>query len=185
MSNFALLIAGIALWYAAHLFKRIAPGARKSMGDAGQGIVALVLLASIVLMVLGYRDIDTRYLWYPPLWLRPVNYVLVLIALFMLSPASKKGALLNRVRHPMLIGFSLWAVAHLVVNGELAAVILFGGLGVWALVEIVVINHAEPDWRPGAKGTLAKDGLFFLASVVLLGVIGYVHGLIGPPAFVF
>jgi len=62
-------------------------------------------------------------------------------------------------------------------------VILFGGLGLWTLVEIVVINHAEPDWQPGTKGTLAKDGLFFLASVVLLGIIGYVHGLIGPPVF--
>ncbi|HCX87997.1 MAG TPA: hypothetical protein DG761_08215 [Gammaproteobacteria bacterium] len=183
MSDAALLITGIALWYAAHLFKRIAPGARKAMGGAGKGIVALALVISIILMVFGYRGIDTAYLWHPPSWLIPVNNVLVLIALFMLSPAARKGALLTRLRHPMLIGVLLWAVAHLMINGELAAVILFGGLGLWPLVEIVVINHAEPDWQPGTKGALAKDGLFFLASVVLLGIIGYVHGLIGPPVF--
>ncbi len=53
-----LLILGLALWFAAHLFKRIAPDARAGMGDRGKGIVALALLVSVVLMVLGYRSAD-------------------------------------------------------------------------------------------------------------------------------
>ncbi|UWQ59208.1 NnrU family protein [Leisingera caerulea] len=179
----ALLILGLLLWWGGHLFKRLAPDMRASMGNAGRGVVALVLVAGIVLMVLGYRGTEFIHVWAPPSFMVHINNLLVLIAIYMMSPAPKKGALLNGMRHPMLAGFKLWAAAHLLVNGDLASIILFGGLLAWAVAEVIVINRSEPDWQPGPKGTLAKDGMFFLASIVLLAVIGYVHGLIGPSPF--
>ncbi|WP_027235109.1 NnrU family protein [Leisingera caerulea] len=179
----ALLILGLLLWWGGHLFKRLAPDMRASMGNAGRGAVALVLVAGIVLMVLGYRGTEFIHVWAPPSFMVHINNLLVLIAIYMMSPAPKKGALLNGMRHPMLAGFKLWAAAHLLVNGDLASIILFGGLLAWAVAEVIVINRSEPDWQPGPKGTLAKDGMFFLASIVLLAVIGYVHGLIGPSPF--
>ena len=179
----ALLILGLLLWWGGHLFKRLAPDMRASMGNAGRGVVALVLVAGIVLMVLGYRGMEFIHVWAPPSFMVHINNLLVLIAIYMMSPAPKKGALLNGMRHPMLAGFKLWAVAHLLVNGDLASIILFGGLLAWAVAEVIVINRSEPEWQPGPKGTLAKDGMFFLASIVLLAVIGYVHGLIGPSPF--
>lgn len=178
-----ILIAGVALWALAHLFKRAMPDRRAALGDKGRGAVALALLLSVLLMIFGYRMADFVPLWSGPGWLVHLNNLAVLIALYMMSPAPKKGALLNGVRHPMLIGFLLWAGAHLLVNGDLASLILFGGLGAWALVEIAVINRAEPAWAPGPKGSIAKDGMFFVASIILLGVIGYIHGLIGPSPF--
>ncbi|WP_095587259.1 NnrU family protein [Actibacterium ureilyticum] len=178
-----ILIAGVALWALAHLFKRVLPDRRAALGDKGKGAVALALLLSVLLMIFGYRIADFVPLWSGPTWLVHLNNLAVLIALYMMSPAPKKGALLNNVRHPMLIGFVLWAGAHLLVNGDLASLILFGGLGAWALVEIAVINRAEPAWAPGPKGSIAKDGMFFVASILLLGVIGYIHGLIGPSPF--
>lgn len=179
----ALLILGLLLWWGGHLFKRLAPDMRASMGNAGRGVVALVLVAGIVLMVLGYRGMEFIHVWAPPSFMVHINNLLVLIAIWMMSPAPQKGALLNGMRHPMLAGFKLWAAAHLLVNGDLASIILFGGLLAWAVAEVIVINRSEPDWQPGPKGTLAKDGMFFLASIVLLAVIGYVHGLIGPSPF--
>ncbi|UWQ54602.1 NnrU family protein [Leisingera caerulea] len=179
----ALLILGLLLWWGGHLFKRLAPDMRASMGNAGRGVVALVLVAGIVLMVLGYRGTEFIHVWAPPSFMVHINNLLVLIAIYMMSPAPKKGALLNGMRHPMLAGFKLWAAAHLLVNGDLASIILFGGLLAWAVAEVIVINRSEPDWQPGPKGRLAKDGMFFLASIVLLVVIGYVHGLIGPSPF--
>lgn len=179
----ALLILGLLLWWGGHLFKRLAPDMRASMGNAGRGVVALVLVAGIVLMVLGYRGMEFIHVWAPPAFLVHINNLLVLMAIYMMSPAPKKGALLNGMRHPMLGGFKLWAAAHLLVNGDLASIILFGGLLAWAVAEVIVINRSEPEWQPGPKGTLAKDGMFFLASIVLLAVIGYVHGLIGPSPF--
>ena len=58
-----LLIAGLILWAAAHYFKRLLPAQRASMGAAGKGIVAVLLIASVVLMVMGYRAADFIYVW--------------------------------------------------------------------------------------------------------------------------
>ena len=83
----------------------------------------------------------------------------------------------------MLTGAIIWSGAHLLVNGDLASLILFGGLGLWALLEIVVINRAEGPWEPNPKGTVAKDGMFFAISVLLVGVIGYIHTFFGLTPF--
>lgn len=174
-----LLILGVALWWLAHLFKRIAPAKRAQLGDKGRGMVTAALAVSIVLMVLGFRGSAEVFIWAPPTWAVHVNNLLILIALYMMSPAPKKGLLLNGMRHPMLTGFSLWAAAHLLVNGDLASVLLFGGLLAWALIEMQVINRAQPEWTPGPKGKLAKDALFLAVSIPLMLVIGYVHSLLG------
>lgn len=181
--GFVLLILGLALWWGAHLFKRVMPEQRAALGDKGRGIVALGLLVSIILMIIGFRMTDFIFVWAPPAFLVHVNNLLVLIAIWMMSPAGQKGRLLNGMRHPMLAGFGLWAIAHLLVNGDLAAIALFGGLLAWALVERAVINGAEPGWTPGEPGTLAKDAMFFGASIVLLIIIGLIHGWIGPWPF--
>lgn len=177
------LILGVLLWSGAHLFKRLAPEARANMGDKGKGLVALALLVSVVLMVIGYRAADYIAVYEPPYFLRHLNNLLMLFALYFTSPGPSKGALFYKMRHPMLIGFKIWAAAHLLVNGDLASLILFGGLLAWAVIEVITINKSEPDWQPNEKGTIAKDAMFFVASIVLLGVIGYIHGLIGPSPF--
>lgn len=175
-----LLILGVALWWAAHFFKRIAPARRAAMGDGGKGVVAIVLVVSIVLMVLGYRGTDTVQIWFPPAFMVHINNLLVLIAIWMMSPAGKRGLLLNKLRHPMLGGFKLWAFAHLLVNGDLASIILFGGLLAWAVVSVIVINRSDRGWTPGAPGTLAKDAMFMAGSVVIFVIIAFVHGWVGP-----
>lgn len=183
MMGYPILIAGVALWWAAHLFKRAAPVRRVAMGDKARGIVALLLVGSIALMVWGYKLAEPGFVWAPPPFMMHINNLLVLIAIWMMSPAGQKGRILNGVRHPMLIGFALWAFAHLLTNGDMVDIVLFGGLLIWVPVEIAVINRAEPDWTPPAPGSLGKDAMFFVASIVLLAVIGWIHGLLGPSPF--
>lgn len=173
------LILGVGLWWAAHLYKRVLPAQRAAMGNAGKGAVTLAIVVAIVLMVLGFRATPYVAVWTPPAFMIHINNTLMLIAIWMMSPAGKKGRILNKIRHPMLAGFRLWAIAHLLVNGDLASIVMFGGLLVWGLCEVVVINKAEPGWTPGEPGTLAKDAIFMAASVVLLGVIGMIHGWLG------
>lgn len=178
-----LLILGVALWWAAHLFKRIAPGVRAPMGDKGKGVVALALVASILLMIFGYRMADGAFFWDRHPATVGINNLMILVAIYMMSPAPKKGRLLAGMRHPMLTGFFLWAAAHVLVNGDVPSLILFGGLAVWALVEMMVINRAEPDWTPPQPGPISKDAIFLAASLVLLGLIGYVHKWLGYNPF--
>ncbi|APX10440.1 NnrU family protein [Tateyamaria omphalii] len=174
-----ILVAGVALWCSAHLFKRVAPERRAAMGDPGKGAVAIGVVLSIVLMVIGYRGTDFVNVWFPPSFTVHINNLLMLIAIYLLSPAPKRGKLVSGMRHPMLTGFSLWAIAHLLVNGDLASIILFGGLLVWAIATARIINTAEPNWQRGPEGTLAKDAMFLAGSVILLGVIGWIHNWLG------
>ncbi|MGV6848737.1 MAG: NnrU family protein [Marinibacterium sp.] len=174
-----LLILGIALWCAGHLFKRVAPERRAAMGNAGKGAVAAVLAVSILLMIIGFRMTPVVPVWSPPSWTIHLNNLLILIAIFMMSPAPKKGRLLAGMRHPMTMGFGLWAVAHLLVNGDLASILMFGGLLAWAVVTIKVVNAAEPGWTPGEPGTYGKDAMFLVASVVLMAVIAAIHTWLG------
>jgi uncharacterized membrane protein len=183
-----ILILGVALWWAAHLFKYVAPQRRAAMGAKGKGPLALMLLASIVLMVLGYRATPmpgdgNAILWFSAPWMFHLNNLLMLVAIFLMTPAAKKGRLVNGMRHPMLAGFKLWAAAHLLVNGDLASIILFGGLMAWGVVAMIKINRAEPNWQSPPAGSFAMDAAFLAASIVLMGVITMIHGLLGPSPF--
>jgi uncharacterized membrane protein len=178
-----LLIAGLALWYIGHFWKRALPRAHDNMGQRAKGFSAALILIGIVFMVIGYRFTESYDQWaYPPA-LRHVNNLLVLVAIYFTSPGPSKGALFYKMRHPMLTGFIIWAVAHIMVNPDMASFILFGALTLWAVLEMLVINRAEPNWTPNPKGTITKDAMFFVASIVLLAIIGYIHGLVGPYAF--
>ncbi|MDO6584403.1 NnrU family protein [Salipiger sp. 1_MG-2023] len=178
-----LLILGVALWWGAHLFKRVAPAQRAAMGAKGKGVVALALAVSILLMIFGYKAANGAVFWGRHPATVGINNLMMLVALYLTSPGPKKGALLYRMRHPMLTGFLLWTVAHLLVNGDVPSFVLFGGLGLWAITEIIVINRAEPGWTPPAKGSIAKDAMFAAISVVLLLVIGLIHTSLGYPTF--
>lgn len=178
-----LLILGLALWYAGHFWKRALPAQHAAMGDKARGVSAAILLVSIVVMVIGYRATESYDLISYPAFFKHINNLAILFAIYLASPGPSKGAIFYRLRHPMLLGCIIWAVAHMVVNPDPASLVLFGGLAVWAVLEMMVINRSEPNWTPNAKGTIAKDAMFLGASVVLMLVIGYVHGLIGPSPF--
>ncbi len=181
--GFVLIVLGVALWWIPHFFKRLMPERRAAMGDRGKGLVALGIAGGIVLMTVGFKQADFVPVWSPPSFFVHINNLLVLIAIWMMSPAGAKGLLLNKVRHPMALGFGLWAIAHLLVNGDLAAIILFGGLLLWVPIQISMTNRANPDWTPSQPGTLTKDVMFMAVSVVLLVIIGYIHTWLGPWPF--
>ena len=169
-----LLIAGVLLWVGAHFFKRLAPDARARLGDKGKGLVALALVLSVVLMVFGYRAAPYIDLWYPPVWLKHLNNLLMLLAFALFGNGAAKGTLSARIRHPQLTAVKIWAVAHLLVNGDLASVILFGGLLAWAVAEVIVINRSQPWDRPAdvsVKGDLKALGI----GVVLYALAVAVH----------
>ncbi|KIN79276.1 NnrU family protein [Sulfitobacter mediterraneus] len=178
-----LLFLGLALWAAAHFYKRALPAQRAALGEKGKGFVALAIGLSILLMIFGYRMWDGTFFWGRTSALTGINNLLMVAALYFVSPGPSKGAIFYKMRHPMLTGFSLWAIAHLLVNGDTPSVVLFGGLLVWALAEMVVINRAEPGWTPPQKGSIAKDAMFLVISLVLLAVIGLVHSWLGYNPF--
>ncbi|NNE51026.1 MAG: NnrU family protein [Sulfitobacter sp.] len=177
-----LLIIGLALWCAAHFLKRIAPDARARLGDRGKGLVALGVLGGVVLMVIGYRGADFIPLWYPPTWMVHVNNLAMVLAIWVYGSSAAKGAKAwpaYRIRHPQLTAVKIWALAHLLVNGDLASVILFGGLLAWAVVEVILINRAEPDWTPPAPAGRATYIRLAVISLIMLALISAIHIWLG------
>ncbi|MFN3938475.1 MAG: NnrU family protein [Gemmobacter sp.] len=177
--SYLVLIAGVALWSAAHLFKRVAPDLRAGMGEAGKGLVALALLVSLALMVLGYRGTDPAILWSPPAFLRHVNNLLMLVSVWLFIASVMKLGVTRRVRHPQLTAVKTWALAHLLVRGDLASLILFGGLLAWAVAEVIVINRATPRPAPPPPAGAAKEAAGAGVALVAYAAIGWVHGWLG------
>lgn len=178
-----ILVLGLALWWGAHLFKRLAPGARAAMGDRGKGLVALVLLASVVLMVWGYRVAEFTPVYTPLAGMGHANNTLMLVSVFLFGVGGTKGTLFTRMRHPMLWGTVIWAVAHLLVNGDAASIVLFVGIGLWALVAMAMINRAGPWVRPTNGRGLKGDAMNLVGTAVLYGIIAYAHLWLGHPVF--
>ncbi|MDP1667457.1 NnrU family protein [Phaeovulum sp.] len=179
----AVLLLGLLLWVGAHLFKRLAPKARASMGDRGKAMVAGLSIMAIVLMVLGFRSAEVAQLYHTPAWALHANNALMLVAIFLLGAGSTKGLLVDKMRHPMLTGVLVWALAHLMVNGDQASVVLFGGLGLWAVAEMVLINRAAA-WKRPAKGSISGDAKNLAATVLLYAVISGIHYWLGHNPFV-
>jgi uncharacterized membrane protein len=175
----ALLIAGVALWWVAHLFKRVAPGARARLGDPGKGLVALAVVASVVMMVYGYRWSPQIDLWYPPAFLTHVNNLLMLLSVYLYAASGMKTRLTRVIRHPQLTAVKTWAVAHLLVNGDVAALILFGGLLAWAVVSVIVINRAQREWTPPPPAPMGREIAAVAGAVVVMGAIMWLHNWLG------
>lgn len=173
-----LLILGVVLWWAAHLFKRVMPAQRAAMGNAGKALVALAILASVVMMYFGYAAADGPVWWGRSPALTGINNLLMVLAFYFYAADGAKSALARKVRHPQLTGFKTWATAHLLVNGDLASFILFGGLLAWAVVTVILINKAQPEWTPPAAKPGAEVKAIF-ATVVTVALVMWLHNWLG------
>jgi uncharacterized membrane protein len=178
----ALLIAGLVLWFAAHLFKRLAPGLRARLGNAGKAVVAVASVAAVVMMVYGYRQADGAFFWGRSPALVGINNLLMLIAFYIYAVGGPKGPRVwigTKLRHPQLIGFSIWAIAHLLVNGDVPSFILFGGLLVWAQASIILINVQDGPWTPPPRAARSKEITYIVAAVAVTVVVMLIHNWLG------
>ena len=175
-----LLVLGIILWCAGHFFKRVAPDLRVRLGDPGKGLVAGILLLGIILMVIGYRGADAGNVYDPPAMGIHINNLLMFFAIVLLGMGSSKGRARSLLRHPMLTGVAVWAIAHLISNGDLASVILFGSMLVWAVAQMIVISRAEGPWQRPEPGPVTGDVKLIVISLVLYAIIVFIHQLVGP-----
>ena len=178
-----LIILGLLLWIASHYWKRLAPAHRESFGDKGKLVVTVANFAAIVFMVIGYRGAEFINVWSPPELFRHINNLLMLVAFFVFGMSATTGRLKGYWRHPMLISVKIWAIAHLLVNGDLASLILFGGMLAWAVGSVILINKAEPNWTRPEPGPASKDILLVVITLVTFSVAAGIHVWLGVNPF--
>ncbi|WP_020178977.1 NnrU family protein [Methylopila sp. M107] len=185
-----LLVTGLAVFLGAHLFTR-ARGVRAGLiASIGEGpykaAYSLVSIAGLVLIVLGWRSAPFIELWSPPAWTRHVTALLVLPAFILVIASHLPGLIRAKAKHPMLAGLKLWATAHLISNGDLASVLLFGSLLAYGVAARILLKRDERvHGAPVRQGSWQNDVIAVVIGVAFYGLFGaFLHPmLIGKPAF--
>ena len=183
-----LLIVGIVLWSAIHLYPSVMMQSRESLQKrlgAGpyRGLFSLAVVVSLVLIVIGWRGANVQPVYSPPLYGSPIVPGLMLLSFILFAAASAPGNIKRFLRHPMLSGVIVWGAAHLLANGDNRSVALFGGMSVWAALEILLINRRDGAWQRPEPVALSKDVMTVVASAVIFAIVAWGHKfVIGVPA---
>ena len=164
------LLAGLAVFFAVHSFTMFRHARAQMIERLGalpyRGVYSVLALAGFVLIVMGYGDAPRIEIWAPPLWLRYVAMLLLLPVFVLAAAANMPGHIKNRVGNPLLLATKTWAFAHLLVNGDLASMILFGSFLAWAVIDLIAVKRTER-----SAAVTAPRGLFDVVAVVVgLGI---------------
>jgi len=178
-----LIILGLILWVVPHYWKRFAPAHRTGFGDKGKLVVTVASFAAIGLLIIGYRSAEFIPVWNPPSFFQHINNLMMLIAFFLIGMSATTGRLRGKMRHAMLLAVKVWAMAHLLVNCDLSAIILFGGMLAWAVGSVILINRAEPVWDRPAPGPASKDILLVVITLVTFAIAAGIHIALGVNPF--
>jgi uncharacterized membrane protein len=177
-----LFLSGLISFFLVHSLRLYAPhwreAQRKRLGPwTWKALISIVSIATLVALVVGYGRVrgEPPVFWTAPLWMHHVTALLVLVAFVFFAAAYVPR---NRIKaatgHPMTIGIKTWAFAHLLSNGGLADVLLFGGFFVWAIAVYAVSRRR--DRAAGAtppKGTLRGDVITVVAGAVAFAIFAH------------
>ena len=150
---------------------------------------ALVSFAGLALIVWGfatYRATGWIDVWSPPTAMRHIAVALMLPAVILLVAAYLRGRIYTTVKHPMLAAVKLWALAHLLANGDLGSIILFGSFLAWAVFDRISLKHrADPGAPPIPVGGPLNDLIAVAVGIVAYLALGFAFHpvVIGVPVF--
>jgi uncharacterized membrane protein len=178
-----LLVLGLVLFLGTHAFSMARSNRAAAVARIGEGpykgLYSLLSLAGIVLVSIGYGQYRAGgYIpvWDPPVWTRHLALLLVLVAFICFVAAYLPGHIKARLKHPMLAGVKIWALAHLLANGDLGSILLFGSFLVWGVAARISVKRRDVAAQHG--GTAAPAGIRNDVLAVAIGTAVYV-------AFVF
>lgn len=169
------LILGLVIFLGAHSTRMFAERWRSAqiarLGEQRwKGLYALVSAIGFVLLIWGYGQarLAPIIIWTPPSWLRHITLLLTLVSFVLITAAYvPRNRLKAKLGHPMLAGTKVWAFAHLLSNGSLADLLLFGGFLLWAASDFVSARRRDRD----AGKTYPAGGVTQDIQVVVIGVI--------------
>ena len=151
-----VLVVGIAMFLAIHLVPAFPEIRQRLIGAAGENgyrlLFSFLSLFGLVLIVWGFARAPVVQLWSPPHWTRYVAMALMLPVFVLIIAAYVPGEIKARLKHPFLVAIKIWALAHLIANGDLASVILFGSFLAYAVVDRIALKR-----RPAARAMPMSD----------------------------
>lgn len=172
------LLLGLALFAVPHLFSLLLPnargGLRTSLGEGPyKGVYSVLSLVGLALIVWGYHivsnDAAQAVAYVPNPAMKHLTMTLVLLAFILLGSAHGKGYIRKWVRQPMSIGIVLWAMGHLLVNGKVYDLWLFGTFAVVSVIDIIVSEMRGK--VPGFVPVVRSDIIAIIAGLLLYAVV--------------
>lgn len=172
----AVMILGLVAFFGVHTLttqRELRARVVASMGEGAYKIgYALISLLGLVLIVWGfahYRSTEWIDIWHPPRALKHFAAALMLPAVILVVAAYIRGRIYTALKHPMLAGIKLWAATHLLANGDLGGIILFGSFLAWAVFDRISLKRrADPGAPPIPVGGLTNDLI-----AVAVGIVAY------------
>jgi uncharacterized membrane protein len=187
----SIMIAGLVLFLGVHTLTMMRDARARVIARLGEGgykiLYALVSVAGLALIAWGfslYRQFEWINVWYPPVWIRHIALALMLPAVILVVASYVRGRIFTTLKHPMLTGVKLWAVLHLMANGDLGSIILFGSVLAWAVFDRISLKRRTDAGAPpipvgGVTNDLIAVGV---GVVVYLALVFVFHPLvIGVP----
>ena len=172
----SVMILGLVLFYAAHIFTTKREARAQAIAKLGEGtykiLYSLVSLAGLVLIIWGfanYRATGVIGIWAPPTAFKHITLALMLPAVVLVVASYIRGRIFVTLKHPMLAGIMLWAAGHLLANGDLGAIILFGSFLIWAVYDRISMRWRTDSGAPPIPvGGITNDVI-----AVAVGVVAY------------
>jgi len=188
-----LLIVGLVLFIGAHVFVTLRGARSAVIARIGEwpykAIMALVSLVGLIVIGFGfgeYRATGWVDVWSPPRWTFYITQVLMWPASICVVAAYSRGNIWRTLKHPMLVGVKTWAVAHLISNGDLGSIVLFGSILAWAVYDRITLKRrTDPGAPPMPVGGKRNDIIALVVGTILYLLLGLVfHPLVvGIPVF--
>ncbi|MFT6927547.1 MAG: putative membrane protein [Psychromonas sp.] len=183
------LILGLCLFLGIHSISIVAEPLRDRFAAkselAWKALYALISLAGIFLIINGYSQarLTPTLMYATPYWLRHFSALLMLPVFILFLAPYFRGTISNITKNPQLLAVILWALSHLLVNGNLADILLFGSFLVWAVGDLISMERRVSRPLPGLKKSSVNDLIIVIAGLGLYGLFTvYLHGLlIGIP----
>lgn len=183
----ALLIAGLVLFLGIHSTGIFAPAWRAKMQaslglNGWKAVYSVVSILGFVMIIWGYgaARMDPVWIWFPPVWVRHLAVLLTVPSFILLAAAYVSGSNIKaRLGHPMLAAVKIWALAHLLANGSLADILLFGGFLAWAIAGFAILRRRDRAAGLVRSGNLRGDLIAVVAGIVAWAVFAmFLHTLL-------
>jgi len=177
------LVFGILLWSVVHFIPAIAVDLKKNMVNrfgeyTYKGVFTLIMVIAIYLIISGWKSALPEMDYVPPDWGVMAAHLLVLVGFILFLAPYPPNNFKRLMRHPQLIGMVCWGVGHLLASGDVRSYVLFGGLSIWALLEMFLLNKRDGEWVKPAKVPVNKDLTMVLFSALVYLTFLYTHHLI-------
>ena len=177
-----LMLLGLLVFLGAHVFTtmRVArAGVVARIGEGPyKGLYSLVSIAGVIMIGYGFavwRAEGSPQLWYPPLWTKHLAILLMLFASICVVAAYPPTHIRVWLKHPMLVGVKIWALAHLIANGDLGGMLLFGAFLAWAVYDRIAVKRRGDLGAPRGSSFTPADGINLVVGTIAYIAMIFLH----------